>query len=135
MTQATRSVAEQPRSPTIEMFARFWANPDPSVLPQALAEDVVGYFPGDPAPVRGRDAYVAKLRQFLTLLPELRLEVAEHASNGEYHFVRWIARATGAKGPMEMSGIDRIRVRDGLVTENFIAFDTALFARLISGQQ
>jgi ketosteroid isomerase-like protein len=133
MTQATSRVAEQARSPMVEGFARFWANPDPTVLPPLLAEDVVGYFPGDPEPVRGRDAYVAKIAQFLQLLPDLRLEVAEHATNGEFHFIRWIARANGGKGPLELSGIDRIRVRDGLVAENFVVFDTARFAALIGG--
>lgn len=117
MTQATTQV-EQPRSPIVEGFARFWANPNPALLPPLLAEDVVGHFPGEPAPIRGRDAYVAKITQFLELLPDLRLEVAEYATNGEHHFIRWIARATGAKGPFEFSGIDRIRVRGGLVAEN-----------------
>ncbi len=131
MTQATAPVTEQPRSPMVEGFARFWANPDPKVLPPLLAEDVVGHFPGDAEPVRGRDAYVAWIARLLELLPDLRLEVAEHATNGEFHFIRWIARATGAKGPFEFSGIDRIRVRDGLVTENYVVFDTARFAALI----
>ena len=63
----------------------------------------------------------------------MRLEVAEYATNGEFHFIRWIARATGAKGPVEMSGIDRIRVQNGLVTENYVVFDTARFAVLIGG--
>jgi ketosteroid isomerase-like protein len=131
MTQATTPATEQPRSTMVEGFARFWANPDPKVLPPLLAEDVVGHFPGEPEPVRGRDAYVAKIAQFLQLLPDLRLEVAEHATNGEFHFIRWIARATGAKGPLQLTGIDRIRVHDGLVTENYVVFDTARFAALI----
>jgi hypothetical protein len=130
MTQTTTPVMEQPRSPTVEGFARFWANPNPAVLPPSLAEDVVGHFPGEPAPIRGRDAYVAKIAQFVELLPDLRLEVVEHATNGEFHFIRWIARATGAKGPFEFSGIDRIAVRHGIVTENFVVFDTALFGQL-----
>jgi hypothetical protein len=117
----------------VEGFARFWANPNPAVLPPLLAEDVVGHFPGEQAPIRGREAYVAKIAQFLTLLPDLRLDVAKHATNGEFHFVRWIARATGAKGPIEMSGIDCIRVQNGLVTENHVVFDTARFAALIGG--
>jgi len=82
MTRAATPVMEQPRSPMVEGFARFWANPNPAVLPSLLADDVVGYFPGDAEPVRGRDAYIAKIAQFLQLLPDLRLEVAEHATNG-----------------------------------------------------
>jgi hypothetical protein len=133
MAKAATPVTDQPRSPMVEGFARFWANPDPTVLPPLLAEDVVGHFPGDAEPVRGREAYVAKIAHFLQLLPDLRLEVAEHATNGEYHFIRWIARATGAKGPVQLTGIDRIRVHVGLVTENYVVFDTARFAALIGG--
>ena len=133
MVQPSTAVAEQPRSPMVDGFASFWANPDPAVLPPLPAEDVVGHFPGDAEPVRGRDAYVAKIAQFLELLPDLRLEVAEHATNGEFHFIRWIARATGAKGPVQLTGIDRIRVHGGLVTENYVVFDTARFAALIGG--
>ena len=133
MGQTATRTREQPRSPMVEGFAHFWANPNPGVLPPLLAEDVVGHFPGEAEPIRGRDAYVAKIAQFLALLPDLRLEVAEHATNGEFHFIRWIARATGAKGRVEMSGIDRIRVQNGLVTENYVVFDTARFAQLVGG--
>jgi len=133
MTQATTQV-EQRRSPTVEGFARFWASPNLTMLRPALAEDVVGRFPGESAPIRGRDAYIAKIGQFLERLPDLRLEVAEHATNGEFHFIRWIARATGAKGRVEFSGMDRIRVQDGLVTENIVVFDTAHFEALVNGQ-
>jgi len=133
MTQTATPVGAQSPSPIVEGFARFWANPNPSVLPPSLAEDVVGHFPGEPEPTRGREAYVAKIAQFLELLPDLRLQVAEYATNGEFQFIRWIGRATGARGPAGLSGIDRIRVQDGLVTENFVVFDTARFAALIGG--
>jgi hypothetical protein len=60
----------------------------------------------------------------------MRLSVAEHATNGDVVFVRWIMRATGRKGPFELSGIDRIRLRDGRVCENVIRFDTQHLKRL-----
>jgi hypothetical protein len=125
----TQAVAERP--PTVQGFAAFWANPNPAVLPPALAHDVVGYFPGDPEPVRGVADYVARIGMFLDLLPDLRLEVAEYATNRDLTFIRWIARATGANGRIEFSGMDRIRVQDGLVKENIVVFDTAQFNALI----
>jgi ketosteroid isomerase-like protein len=133
MTQTSATVAEPPRSATVEGFARFWANPNPAVLPPLLAEDVVGHFPGEAEPIRGREAYVAKIAQFLEMLPDLRLEVADHATTGGHHFIRWIARATGAKGPFEFSGIDRIEMREGLVRENYVVFDTARLQELSGG--
>jgi hypothetical protein len=134
MTESITGVQDQPRNATVEMFAGFWANPDASVIPGALAEDVVGHFPGEPRPVRGPAAYTAWVARVLELLPDLRLEVAEHAANGEFTFIRWIARARGANGTFEFSGMDRIRVRDGLVKENIVVFDTALFEKLVGAK-
>ena len=107
-------------------FAAFWANPTPEHVPPLLTEDVVGVWPGA-EPVRGRDAYTQVLADLLELMPDLRLEVAEHATNGDVAFVRWIMHATGAHGPFEMSGVDRIRLRDGLVCENVIRLDRREF--------
>jgi len=55
--------------------------------------------------------------------------VAEHAQHGDVTFVNWVMHATGQHGPFELTGIDRVRVRDGLVRENVIVFDTAAFER------
>jgi hypothetical protein len=115
---------------SVEHFAQFWAAPDPDLVKHAVTEDVVGDWPGDPEPVRGVDAYTERIRQVVDRVPDLHLEVAEHAANGEFVFVRWIARGTGTRGPFEFSGIDRIRLRDGLVAENVIRFDPRLFEEL-----
>src|SRR5207249_216806 len=50
MLQQSTVVEEQARSPMVEGFARFWANPNPAVLPPLLAEDVVGHFPATRSP-------------------------------------------------------------------------------------
>jgi hypothetical protein len=61
------------------------------------------------------------------------ITVAEHASNGELTFIRWIMHATGVHGPFEFSGIDRVSTRDdGLVAENRIVCDTSAFEALAS---
>jgi ketosteroid isomerase-like protein len=117
---------------TAETFAAFWAKPDLSDPSGAsnLAEDVVGYWPGEEDPVRGREAYLGALQTLLDRVPDLTLSVAESADNGETLFIRWVARATGADGrPIEQTGVDRIKVRDGRVVENRIFFDRAEFER------
>ena len=111
---------------SVDGFAAFWANPRPEHVPPLLTEDVVGIWPGE-EPVRGREAYTQVLADLLERLPDLRLEVAEHATNGDVTFVRWIMHATGAHGPFELSGVDRIRLRDGLVCENVIRLDRGEF--------
>jgi hypothetical protein len=114
---------------TPELFADYWAAPDISLIPSMITEDIVGHWPG--STVRGPEAYTKALADLLALLPDLRLEVAEHAVNGEYAFVRWIMHATGPNGPFQMTGIDRIRTRNGAVCENVIVFDSAEFRRHI----
>lgn len=117
---------------SVDVFAAFWDNPDPRLIPAMLTEDVVGIWPGGEE-VYGPEAYTERLAQVLDMIPGMRLEVAEHATNGEFTFVRWIMLASGADGPFEMTGIDRIRLRDGLVCENVIRFDRQELQALLSG--
>jgi hypothetical protein len=126
--QATASSAYQF---TVESFAQFWARPDAALVPDAVTADVVGHWPGLREPVVGVAAYAAQIAKVLALVPDLRLDVLDHAVNGDLIFVRWLAHGTGAKGPIRLSGIDRIRIRDGKVAENVIVFDTAAFERLV----
>jgi ketosteroid isomerase-like protein len=112
---------------SVETFAGFWANPDPSLVPPVLTEDVVGYWPALDEPVRGREDYTRCIAQLVEALPGMRLEVAEHAGSGDFVFVRWIMHATGEHGPFELTGIDRVRVRGPQVAENVIVCDTAAF--------
>jgi hypothetical protein len=114
---------------TAEAFAAFWASPSAeAVTPELFTADVVGHWPD--TVVRGPEAYTARLKQLLEMLPDLRLEVGDHADNGEHIFVRWVMRATGRHGAFEMGGVDRIKTRDGLVAENRIYFDTRRFEEL-----
>lgn len=115
---------------SVERFAEFWSNPSVDDVPALVTDDVVGWWPGADQPVRGVQAYTQALADILQLLPDMRLHVAEHATQGDMVFVRWIMRATGKSGPFELSGIDRIRMRDGRVAENIIRFDSAHLQRL-----
>jgi ketosteroid isomerase-like protein len=121
---------EQKQGFNAEVFATFWAKPDALSPMDALSEDVVGYWPGEEEPVRGREDYVAALVELLDRVPDLTLSVAEWADNGEHLFIRWVARASGADGrPIEHTGVDRIKVRNGKVVENRIFFDRPEFER------
>jgi ketosteroid isomerase-like protein len=112
---------------SVDRFARFWSNPDPALVPVALTEDVVGYWPGRDDPVQGRDDYTRCIADLVHSLPGMYLTVAEHAESGDFVFIRWVLHATGDDGPFELTGIDRVRTRDGQVAENVIVFDTATF--------
>lgn len=133
MTEADSTAA--PPAPTrfsVEYWAGFWGDPDPTRIGRLVAPDVVGDWAGDDEPVRGADAYRARIAQVLEQVPDLRLEVAEHAQNGNAFFIRWIASGSGVDGPFELDGIDRILVNDdGLVVNNVIRFDPAKLEALV----
>ena len=74
------------------------------------------------------------MAQVLEMIPDLHLEVIEHAQNGDVTFIQWLARGTGADGPFELEGIDRIRSENGLVTDNLVRFDSAAFTVIVTGE-
>ena len=46
-----------------QMWAAFWAAPDLSQGMDILADDIVGYWPGNPEPVQGIEAYTGKIAE------------------------------------------------------------------------
>ena len=112
-----------------EMFAAFWAAPDLSREINILADDIVGYWPGNPEPVRGLKAYTAKIAELLAAAPDLRLEVVDSATvpgaaeGEELVFLHYVGHGTGPDGPFEIRGIDRVRTRNGMVVENVIRYE------------
>ena len=94
-----------------------------------LADDIVGYWQGDPKPVRGRAAYAGKIAELVTATPDLRLELVDSATvagstTGEQLvFLHYVGRGTGPDGPFAIRGLDRVRTRDGIVVENVIRYD------------
>ncbi len=114
-----------------DVFAAFWAAPTMSRGFDILAEDIVGYWPGDPEPVRGIKAYTAKIAELLEAAPDLRLEVIDSATvpaaaeGEELVFLHYVGHGTGADGPFHIRGIDRVRTRNGIVVENVIRYDPA----------
>jgi hypothetical protein len=112
-----------------ELFAAFWAAPDLSRGLDILADDIVGYWPGDPEPVRGIEPYTAKIAEILDAAPDLQLEVVDSATvsgaaaGEQLVFLHYTGRGTGPAGPFQIRGLDRVRTRDGMVVENVIRYD------------
>jgi hypothetical protein len=126
MTEQSTATVQRPGW-SVETFEGFWSNPDPSLVPGVLTEDVIGHWAGRDEPVHGRVQYTRCIAAVVAALPGMRLTVAEHAQSGDFVFIRWIMHATGEHGPFELTGIDRVRVRGSQVAENVIVFDTAAF--------
>jgi SnoaL-like domain len=88
-----------------ELFAAFWAAPDLSHGLDILADDIVGYWPGDPEPVRGVEAYTAKIAEILDAAPDLQLQVVDSATvdgstaGEQLVFLHYTGRGTGRAVP------------------------------------
>jgi hypothetical protein len=112
-----------------EVFAAFWAAPDMSHGLDILADDIVGYWPGAPEPVRGLTDYTAKIAEILDAAPDLQLQVVDSATvdgaapGEQLIFLHYTGRGTGPAGPFQIRGLDRVRTRDGMVVENVIRYD------------
>lgn len=116
---------------SVEMFTAFWAAPSMSYGMDILADDIVGYWPGDSEPVRGLEAYTQKIADILAVAPDLTLDVVDSATAAgavegeELFFLHYVGHGTGPDGPIEIRGIDRVRTRDGIVVENVIRYEPA----------
>ena len=114
-----------------EMWAAFWAAPEMSSGADILADDIVGYWPGETEPVRGLAEDQTKIAELLAAYPDLRLElidsatVAGKADGEELVYLHYVGRATGPRGPFQIRGLDRVRSRNGIVVENVIRYDPA----------
>jgi hypothetical protein len=112
-----------------EFWAAFWAAPSMAHGMDILADDIIGYWPGDNEPVRGFEAYTRKIADLLAVAPDLKLELVDSATAAgsaegeELFFLHYVGRATGPNGPVEIRGLDRVRTRDGVVVENVIRYD------------
>ena len=117
-----------------QLFAAFWAAPDLSRGLNILAEDIIGYWPGDPEPVRGIEAYTGKIAELLDAAPDLKLEVIDSATvpgpavGEELVFLHYVGQGTAPDGPFQIRGLDRVRTHDGIVVENVIRYDPVLLA-------
>ncbi len=118
-----------------EVFAAYWSAPTMSRGFDVLADDIVGYWPGDAEPVCGIAPYTAKIGELLDAAPDLTLDVIDSATvpgaaaGEELVFLHYVGRGTGPDGPFEIRGIDRVRTRDGIVVENVIRYDPPILER------
>lgn len=126
--------AQAARGWSVDGWRAFWGDPSAAValerVPTVVTPDVEAVWPRIPGRLRGRCEYARRIVDLLALVPDLRLELGEHAAGGEFVFLRWSARGTGPDGPFEGIGTDRFRLRDGLVAESLIMSDLAVFAAL-----
>ncbi len=118
---------------SVDSFKAFWASPKLSHVPNILGvvtKDIVGYWPRPIGTIRDPRRYVDVINGILTICPDFSLRIGEHASTGDFHFIRWIATGTGPEGRFEFTGCDRVQTRDGQVCENYVFCDHPFFGRV-----
>jgi hypothetical protein len=112
-----------------EFWAAFWAAPDPTRAGDVLADDIVGYWQGNPKPVRGKELYVAKIAELVGAMPDLALELVDSATvegaepGEQLVYLHYVGKGAGPDGPVAIRGLDRVRARNGVVVENVIRYD------------
>ncbi|WP_405012709.1 nuclear transport factor 2 family protein [Kitasatospora sp. NBC_01539] len=117
----------------VARWAAFWAAPDPAAIDGLSAPDIVMHWPGRAEPIRGIEQWRAQAAGALDQLPDLRLAVVAHARDGATSFVAWRATATVGGAPLQWEGVDRMTLRDGLVAESTVVFDTAVLRPAAAG--
>ncbi|MGC9668645.1 nuclear transport factor 2 family protein [Planosporangium sp. 12N6] len=109
----------------VERWTAAWASPTPEKIRTLTDPDIVLTWPGLAEPIRGADAWVNRVAGTLDRFPDLRLEVTGHAQRDDLLFISWRAHATVGGAATEWQGVDRMRMRNGVVVESLVAFDTA----------
>lgn len=112
-----------------DVWAAFWAAPDAAHVGDILADDIVGYWQGEPTPVRGKDEYVGRIAGLVNAIPDLALQLVDSATvdgaapGEQLVYLHYVGKGTGPDGPIAIRGLDRVRTRDGIVVENVIRYD------------
>ena len=118
---------------SVRTFAAFWAEPRPELLSgvrAVLTEDVVGHWPRAIGVVRGADAYYKVIQAVVTAGTHFTLTVGEHATTGDFTFVRWTATVADQGESVQFGGCDRVRTREGKVCENYVFCDHPFFEKV-----
>jgi ketosteroid isomerase-like protein len=106
----------------VERFAAAWADPAPESLAALLAEDGVLVQPLSPRTV-GRQAWRDEFARTQRVMPDLRATVHRWSVAGEHLYIDFTLSATFGGRPIAWDVVDRITLRDGLVTERIAYFD------------
>jgi hypothetical protein len=86
---------------SVETFRRFWAKPSLTglrAIDRLRTPAIIGHWPRPIGLVHGLKPYSDVIEDPLLTVPDLSLQVPEHAISGEPVFVRWIASGTMPDG-------------------------------------
>ncbi|MBV9847160.1 MAG: nuclear transport factor 2 family protein [Kutzneria sp.] len=99
------------RSNDSAALGRMWA-PDGTLHHPDLSRPI----PGSQLPAYNDD--------ILRRLPDITWELLRWASRDDIVYLEWTCRATISGTPLVWSGVDRMVIHDGLITEEVVYYDT-----------
>jgi ketosteroid isomerase-like protein len=85
--------------------------------------------------LRGRQAYRERLPSFLAEFAGLRYEIEDVIAEGDRAAVPYTLHCTWSGQPVQIRGMFRFEVRDGLIAHRVDYWDSAEFQRQISQQE
>jgi steroid delta-isomerase-like uncharacterized protein len=110
-----------------------WNRGELDACDEILAADYIGYIPGQPEPIRGREAFKQMVAAYRAGFPDVHLTVDDVFAEGDRVAVRWMSRGTHTGSlmgipptghAMEVMGISLFQVVDGMVAKEWEGFDT-----------
>lgn len=100
---------------------------------ELVGDDYVGYIPGAPEPIRGKEGFREFTTTYLTGFPDGTITVDEQIAEGDVVATRWTGRGTNTGELMgipatgkqvTVSGITLSRIVDGKAREAWLSWDT-----------
>jgi uncharacterized protein (TIGR02246 family) len=128
-------------SALVDALQRAWDDKDMKALAQHYAEDAVMVMPGEPEPVRGRDAIEKNQAAFLQAMPDFDVDFTLVLVSGDYIVCEGVAEGTftgpmttpegeisptGKSAEVKFAFIGKVN-SDGLLEEDKTYFDNADF--------
>ena len=121
--------------PNLDNFISAWQARDPDAVAACYAADGVRVQTAHPsARIEGREALTEHVREIMTAWPDCTLETRPGVAAGDQVALEWAFRGTqqadygplpGQGQPLELYGASVMEMRDGLIAEERVYWDTA----------
>lgn len=107
-----------------EWFQSFWATPSGAKVAEKFLPDAQVHFSG--VGTMSGAAYVDWMENSLASQPDLVVTPLDYAGSGELIYIFWHAASTIGGVHRKWNGVDRFRLKNGMVAEEHVVFDSAI---------
>jgi len=109
-----------------------WADRNPAIIDELVAEDYVGHDPTQPGPIEGRDGFRQFIATYQSAFEDATITIDDLIAEGDNVVTRWTGRGTQSGELMgiaptgkeaTVSGITISRLANGKIAEEWLLFD------------